>query len=65
MTTWSSPAQPAGCLTFRPVADGGCDHDLAGFDRALPRIEAAERMAFGRVEEPRPIPMAILRALTG
>jgi Fe-S-cluster containining protein len=59
------PAQPAGCLTFMPVDDGGCDHDLEGFDRALPRIEAAERRAFGDVEEPRPIPIAILAALAG
>jgi hypothetical protein len=57
------PAQPAGCLTFMPVADGGCDHDLEGFDRAQPRIEAAERKAFGSVEDPRPIPVALLRAL--
>jgi len=57
------PAQPAGCLTFMPVGDGGCDHDLDGFERAQPRIEAAEKEAFGSVEEPRPIPVAILRAL--
>jgi len=56
-------AQPAGCLTFMPVDDGGCDHDLDGFDRALPGIEAAEHKAFGIIEDPRPIPVAILRAL--
>jgi hypothetical protein len=57
------PAQPAGCLTFQPVSDGGCDHDLDAFDGALPRIEAAERKAFGRVADPEPIPVAILRVL--
>ncbi|MEN8148978.1 MAG: hypothetical protein ABFS86_04095 [Planctomycetota bacterium] len=57
------PAQPAGCLTFQPVADGGCDHDLEAFDAVLPRIEAAEIEAFGDVDEVRPIPVALLRAL--
>jgi hypothetical protein len=58
-------AQPAGCLTFVPVADGGCDHDLGKFAKALPRIEEAERRAYGDVSEPRPIPVAILEALAG
>lgn len=57
------PAQPVGCLTFQPVSDGGCDHDLDAFDRALPRIEAAERKAFGRVADPEPIPVALVQVL--
>ena len=57
------PAQPAGCLTFQPVADGGCEHDFDAFGEVLPAIEAAEREAYGSVEDMRPIPVALLRAL--
>ncbi len=57
------PAQPAGCLTFSPVADGGCDHDLAFFAKHVKGIRAAERKAYGRESEPLPIPVALLRVL--
>ena len=45
------------------MTDGGCDHDLEAFDAAEPEIEAAELLAFGEVDEVRPIPVALLRAL--
>jgi len=56
-------AQPAGCLTFSPVEDGGCDHDLKLFYKKSPKIEAADRRAFGRVAEPIAIPLALLEVL--
>ncbi len=55
------PAQPAGCLTFSPVDDGGCDHDFAFFAKHVKKIRAAERKAYGRESEPLPIPVALLR----
>lgn len=56
------PAQPAGCLTFRPVSDGGCDHDFDLFHRENKKILAAEKKAFRKVGDPLPIPVALLRA---
>jgi Fe-S-cluster containining protein len=55
------PAQPAGCLTFRPVSDGGCDHDLPLFHRREPEIAKAERAAWGRLAPVLSIPEAIVR----
>jgi Fe-S-cluster containining protein len=55
------PAQPAGCLTFRPVPDGGCDHDLPLFHRKEPEIARAERAAWGRLAPVLSIPEALLR----
>jgi len=57
------PAQPAGCLTFRPVRDGGCDHDVGLFEEHESRIDRLEEEAFGDVADPRPIPVALLDAL--
>jgi Fe-S-cluster containining protein len=58
------PAQPAGCLTYRPVPDGGCDHDLPVWHRHSPRIDRIERRVFGRGTEPRPIPVALLDVMS-
>ncbi len=55
------PAQPAGCLSFRPVADGGCDHDRDLFARQEPAMARADRIAFGRVHPVESIPEALLR----
>jgi hypothetical protein len=57
------PAQPVGCLTFRPVADGGCDHDLPLFRKHIGKVRKADRAAFGKGSDPLPIPVAILKAL--
>ena len=57
------PAQPAGCLTFSPVDDGGCDHDLGFFGKHVKGISKAEKKAYGRESEPLPIPVALLRIL--
>ena len=57
------PAQPAGCLTFRPIDDGGCDHDLKFFEENLPEILSADRDAYGRESEPLSIPVALERVL--
>ena len=57
------PSQPAGCLTFRPVEDGGCDHDLPLFRKHENRILNANRTAWGRDEDPLPIPIALLKTL--
>lgn len=56
-------AQPAGCLTFRPVGDGGCDQDREFFEKNLPGILAADRDAYGRESEPLSIPVALERVL--
>ena len=55
------PAQPAGCLSFSPVGDGGCDHDFAFFRKKVKGIRAAEKKAYGRESEPLSIPVALLR----
>lgn len=57
-------AQPGGCLTFRPVRDGGCDHDLPLWQKQEKLLHAAEKQAFGRRPHPVPIPVALLRALS-
>jgi Fe-S-cluster containining protein len=57
------PAQPAGCMTFKPVDDGGCDHDLPLFHRHYKLVEAAERKALGKRYPALPIPLALLKVL--
>jgi len=57
------PAQPAGCMTFKPVSDGGCDHDLPLFHRHNANVEAAERKALGKRYTPLPIPLALVKVL--
>lgn len=57
------PAQPMGCLTFRPVSDGGCDHDHEFFEENLPAVLAADRDGYGRESEPLSIPVALERVL--
>ncbi len=57
------PAQPSGCLTFRPVPDGGCDHDLRLFHRHYGKVERLDRRVFGRRSRPLPIPLALVNVL--
>ena len=57
------PAQPAGCLTFKPIDGERCDHDLRLFHRHYPKIEAAEKRAIGKLFPALPIPLALLKVL--
>lgn len=57
------PAQPSGCLTFVPVPDGGCDHDLGLFHRHHGAVEKAEKRALGKRYPPLSIPEALVKVL--
>jgi Fe-S-cluster containining protein len=57
------PAQPAGCLSFSPVSDGGCDHDFEFFERQEEEIYAAGKLAYGKEQRPVSIPVALTRVL--
>jgi Fe-S-cluster containining protein len=56
--------KPVGCITFTPVADGGCDQDGAVLEEILADLgEANDEALGGREWTGLPLPIAVLAAL--